>query len=65
MQLHFIYRQTSVLQYGSATAATLCEIETEKHASARGHMRITILSTKTGPGNNSKQVLGTQILSAK
>ena len=30
-----------------------------------GHMRITILSTKTGPGNNSKRVIGTQILSAK
>ena len=30
-----------------------------------GHLRITTLSTKTGPGNNSKRVIGTQILSAK
>ena len=29
-----VHKQASVRQYGSATAATLCEIETEKHANA-------------------------------
>ena len=34
-----VHKQASVRQYGlygSATAATLCEIETEKHANAMG-----------------------------
>ena len=67
-QPHFIYRQeryTNKPPFGSTVALLPLHCARSRLKSMPmpwGHVRITILSTKTGPGNNSKRAIAYRFL---